>query len=270
MENLQKVEKILEPKRFVQLSFMEKMGFNNPARCCSVVQSDTITMNGNGKVLFSFDILSNVLKFAKNYTYLDFLGVVVSGQWLIPKDLPGTADVVLLDERLSGNASIIAKFRCNAGSQFFQFKFSPGYSLTVSDAAKKPFKLFATVNGLPVKEGYNPLSLEIACLVRFCNSVIDRGLTAKLNALGSSARNMSEDDVDGLIGDLPVLKAIAGTKKSKIPINGVPLYVKNKKGKKLNDVPKRRVKKIVEDLSASEDSESVYNHDLSESETIST
>nr|WHO41267.1 movement protein [Sunn-hemp mottle virus] len=173
-------------------------------------------MTANGRSLFTFDILKDVLKHAEDYTYVDILGVVLSGQWLLPKGTPGSAEIILLDSRLKGKASVLAVFNCRAASQEFQFLLSPGYSLTCVDALKKPFEISCNVVDLPVKDGFTPLSVEIACLVQFSNCVITRSLTRKLKE-NPATKTFSVEDIDELLGSMTSLRQIEGLRKKKNP-----------------------------------------------------
>lgn len=209
MSEVSKTSSLLAPEKFVKLSVSDKFKWKAPTRVCSIVQSDTVSMTANGRSLFSFDVLKDVLKHAQDYTYVDILGVVLSGQWLVPKGTPGSAEIILLDSRLKGKASVLAVFNCRASSQEFQFLLSPGYSLTCADALKKPFEISCNVVDLPVKDGFTPLSVEIACLVQFSNCVITRSLTMKLKE-NPATKTFSVEDIDELLGSMTSLRQIEG------------------------------------------------------------
>lgn len=206
-QSVEKVVDLLKPENFVKISMMKKLSFKQPKRVCSIVQSDTVKMSGNGNTLFTFDILKDVLELADSFVYVSFVGLVISGEWLVPKNTPGSAEVFIVDNRLKGRFSVLSKFQCDASVQSFQFKTAPNYSLTVEDAKKGPFELFATVKDLPFKDGFNPLSVEVACLVQFSNCVIDRSLTVKFNSKFSQAE-VTVEQVNDLLGELPALKLI--------------------------------------------------------------
>lgn len=209
-----KIIDLLNPDKFVKFSFEKKLLLRQPKRVCSVVQSDTVKMAGNGNTLFTFDILKDVLSLADSFQYVSFLGLVISGEWLVPKNTPGSAEVLIVDNRLKGKFSVLSRFECNASVQSFQFKTAPNYSLTVEDAKKSPFELFATVKDLPFKDGFNPLSVEVACLVQFSNCVIDRSLTVKLN-MEFKTNEITVEQTDELLGELPVLKTIDNLRRTK-------------------------------------------------------
>ncbi|AEW50166.1 unnamed protein product [Clitoria yellow mottle virus] len=296
MSEVSKVESLLAPSKFVKISMSDKFKWKTPSRICTIVQSDTISMTGNGRQLFSFDVLKDSLKFAEEFIYMDLLGITLTGQWLLPKGTPGAAEVILLDSRLKGRASVLSVFKCVAADQEFQFLLKPGYSIACEDAKKSPFELVCNVTDLPVKQGFVPLSVEIACLVQFSNCVLTRSLTRKLGSKPNE-KQFAVEEVDELMGSMTTLKQIEGLRRTKKDVVDSAVVQSYKVGKDIRPLPSEKVgransgfgpkktkkKEIKVDLnkvrsglsdmefsdeaSVNNDADSVIDHGLSYSET---
>ncbi|ARI47180.1 MP [Hoya chlorotic spot virus] len=185
--NLTKVEELL-PK------FMTRL------KCVSVSSKDVVEV-GDPSCLTDINLLKGVV-FDK-YRYVGILGVIVSGEWLLPKKIRGSVAVSLVDKRLTDvREAVIGCYKAQAKSKTFSFKLVPNYFVTANDAARNPWQLMVQLSGLRFEESWSPLTLEVVSVVICANSIVSKGLREKILQVGDENIDF-EKAVDDYIDNVP-------------------------------------------------------------------
>lgn len=191
------------------------------SRLRSVSISDTNVVKVDSmESLTSIDILSGIT-LDRKYNYINILGVVVSGVWTIPSGTPGGATIALCDKRIKGRTyGSISELRVTAANPDFQVKFVPNYPVCMEDAVKKPWELYVRLVGIPVEPGYRPLAIEVAVLIEQCETIITKGLRARI-------LHAAVGDVDGVGLTLP--ETFAEDVIDNVPVSNSIVTLRNKK-----------------------------------------
>lgn len=174
------VENSLKPEKFVKISWVDKLLPNYfsilkylSITDFSVVKAQSYESLVPVKLLRGVDLTKHL--------YVTLLGVVVSGVWNVPESCRGGTTVALVDTRMHSVAEgTICKFSAPATVREFSVRFIPNYSVVAADALRDPWSLFVRLSNVGIKDGFHPLTLEVACLVATTNSIIKKGLRASV------------------------------------------------------------------------------------------
>lgn len=216
-----------KPSDFIKISWVDKLlpDYFSVLRFLSVTDFSVIKSTAR-ETLLPVDLLRGV-DLSKN-KFVTLLGVVVCGVWTVPEGCRGGATVGLIDTRMHNiHEGTICKFSAAASVRDFQVKFIPNYSITAADASRNPWKMFVRVSGVDIKEGFSPLSLEIACLVATSNSIFKKGLRVAVKefAISSDAAvavDSISSHVEPFFDAVPITRSVVEFDKSyRRPVSNV-------------------------------------------------
>lgn len=207
------VQAALQPKDFLKISWIDKLlpDFFSTFRFLSITDYSVVKAH-SFESFVPIDLLRGVD--LTKHKFVTLLGVAVVGVWTIPENCAGGATVGLVDTRMGRvTEGTVCKFSVSAIARDFTVKFIPNYHITAADAARNPWKLFIRIKGVDIKEGFSPLSLEIAALVATTNSIFKRGLRVAVrekNLSSDSLVSFSEkpEVVSSFFDDLPIAKSV--------------------------------------------------------------
>nr|BDB12671.1 movement protein [Kyuri green mottle mosaic virus] len=231
------VKNALKPKEFVKLSWVDKVlpDMFTVFRYLSVTDYSVIKSR-DSECLIPVDLLRGVdLSKSK---YVTLVGVVISGVWTIPENCAGGATVALVDTRMSMvDEGTICKFSVAASTRDFMVKLIPNYYVTASDASSKPWSIFVRVSGVRIKEGFSPLTLEIASLVATTNSILKKGLRVSVleSVVGSDASinlDTVSDKVQPFFDSVPITAAVIARDRSYVSKSGPSRAVRQRPSSK--------------------------------------
>lgn len=196
--------------------------FMTRLKTVSVSSKDVVYVKGPDS-LVDVDLLKDVP--LKDWRYVGIIGIVASGEWLIPDNVRGGVTISFVDKRLKDSReAILGTFRAAAVQKRFQFKLIPNYFVSQQDALRKPWQVQLTLRGLRFEEGFNPLSLEFVSVVLCAHSIVSKGLRSKLISVGDPEVELSEAVVDKFIDSVPasqaLLRARQGKRVSYLPQRG--------------------------------------------------
>jgi len=207
------VRAALAPKDFVKISWLDKIlpDYFTVFKYLSITDHSVIKTQGYESFL-PVDLLKGVdLSKSK---YITLLGVAVCGFWTVPEDVAGGATIGLVDTRMHRvDEGTICRFSVAASAKEFTVKFVPNYPITAADAARNPWKLFVRISKVEIKDGFSPLSLEIACLVATSNSIFKKGLRATVREHASTEESLvsvseRNDVVEPFFDNLPIARSV--------------------------------------------------------------
>lgn len=207
------VQNALKPKDFIKISWIDRVlpDFFTVFKFLSVTDYSVIKAS-QYESFVPINLLRGV-DLTRN-KFVTLLGVAVVGVWTIPENCAGGATVGLIDTRMQRvSEGTVCRFSVSAAAREFTVKFIPNYHITSADAATNPWKLFVRLKGISIKEGFSPLSLEIAALVATSNSIFKRGLRVAVrekNLSNESLVSFSEDStpVESFFDNLPIARSI--------------------------------------------------------------
>lgn len=238
------VKNVLKPQEFVKLNWVDKVlpDMFTVFRYLSVTDYSVIKSR-DSECLIPVDLLRGVdLSKSK---YVTLVGVVISGVWTIPENCAGGATVALVDTRMSMvDEGTICKFSVAASARDFMVKLIPNYYVTATDASSKPWSIFVRVSGVRIKEGFSPLTLEIASLVATTNSILKKGLRVSVleSVVGSDASvnlDSASEKVQPFFDSVPITAAVISRDRSYVSKSGLNRAVRpkppSKGGKKHGD-----------------------------------
>jgi hypothetical protein len=172
----------------------------------SISTRDVISVKG-AESLCDIDLLRDVP--IKDYRYVGVVGIVVSGEWLIPNCVRGGVSISFLDKRLTNSKeAIIGTYRGAVKDKRFQFKLTPNYFITAVDAARKPWQAFVRLQGIRIEDDWQPLALEVVSVAMCANNVVTKGLREKIIAQEDPNVEGFEGVVDEFVDSVPASKAI--------------------------------------------------------------
>ena len=109
----------------------------------SISTKDVISVK-ESESLCDIDLLVNVP--LDKYRYVGVLGVVFTGEWLVPDFVKGGVTVSVIDKRLENSREcIIGTYRAAAKDRRFQFKLVPNYFVSTADAKRKPWQVHVRI-----------------------------------------------------------------------------------------------------------------------------
>jgi len=207
------VQDALKPKDFIKISWVDKLlpDYFTVFKFLSITDCSIIKAN-QYESFIPVDLLRGVDLTRSKYVTL--LGVAVVGVWTIPDNCAGGATVGLIDTRMGRvSEGTVCRFSVSAAAREFTVKFIPNYHITAADAVRNPWKLFVRLKGVNIKEGFSPLSLEVAALVATTNSIFKRGLRVAIrekNLSNESLVSFSEEPapVESFFDNLPIARSI--------------------------------------------------------------
>lgn len=207
------VQEALKPKDFIKISWVDKLlpDFFSVFRFLTITDYSVIKAH-KYESFVPVDLLRGVD--LTKHKFVTLLGVAVVGVWTIPENCSGGATVGLIDTRMARvHEGTICKFSVSASARDFTVKFIPNYHITAADAARNPWKLFIRILGVDIKEGFSPLSLEIAALVATTNSIFKRGLRVAIKEKNLSSESLvsfaeNQSVVEGFFDNLPIARSI--------------------------------------------------------------
>nr|WBK62791.1 movement protein [Zucchini green mottle mosaic virus] len=227
------VKNVLKPQEFVKLNWVDKVlpDMFTVFRYLSVTDYSVIKSR-DSECLIPVDLLRGVdLSKSK---YVTLVGVVISGVWTIPENCAGGATVALVDTRMSMvDEGTICKFSVAASARDFMVKLIPNYYVTATDASSKPWSIFVRVSGVRIKEGFSPLTLEIASLVATTNSILKKGLRVSVleSVVGSDASvnlESASEKVQPFFDSVPITAAVISRDRSYVSKSGLNRAVRSK------------------------------------------
>ena len=213
------VKNALKPEEFVKISWVDKLlpDAFTILKYLSVTDY-SVVQSKEYEHLLPVDLLRGVdLSRSK---YVTLVGVVISGVWTIPENCAGGATVALVDTRMSlVSEGTICKFSVSAASREFTVKLIPNYYVTTADASSKPWSLFVRISGVRIKDGFSPLTLEIASLVATTNSILKKGLRVSVieSVVGSDASvslDTLSEKVQPFFDSVPITASVVSRDKS--------------------------------------------------------
>lgn len=198
--NLTKAEELL-PKSFTRL------------KCVSVSTRDVVKVQGSN-VLNDVDLLKGVP--IDKYKYVGILGIVASGEWLIPDNVRGSVTVTFVDRRMQDSKeAILGIYRAQARDKRFQFKLVPNYFVTQDDAAKRPWQVQVRLNSLKIEQGWSPLTIEVVCVTMCANDIVTKGLKERIIAVGDPNVEMVESVVDDFVDSVDAVQSLSAIRNGK-------------------------------------------------------
>lgn len=209
----------LTPRDFVKISWVDKLlpDFFSVFRFLSITDYSVIKAHSYESFI-PVDLLKGVdLSKSK---FVTLLGVAIVGVWTVPENCSGGATVGLIDTRMQRvDEGTVCKFSVSASARDFVVKFIPNYHITSADASRNPWKLFIRLKGVHIKEGYSPLSLEVAALVATTNSIFKKGLRVAVrekNLSNQSLVSFAEEPaaVESFFDSLPIARSVIEFDKS--------------------------------------------------------
>lgn len=197
--------KLLEPKRFIKPGFWycTPLGKSkSPLKFCNICVTDIVKVRSVGSFSFCLSVYKTVHPDHRSFKFARLVGVTISGVWHFDKGLPGSAVIALVDSRITDvNLSILSKVVVSASQAGeFQFTFSPNFSITMNDLKKNPIELIVDLQGLPLCDGFEPLSLELGFLFYYSDSALSSSLGAKIKLLQSET-NVESGDIPDRVFD---------------------------------------------------------------------
>nr|QSM07162.1 movement protein [Cucumber fruit mottle mosaic virus] len=232
------VRNALKPEEFVKITWVDKIlpDAFTILRYLSITDY-SVVQSKDYEHLIPVDLLRGV-DFSKS-KYVTLVGVVISGVWTIPENCAGGATVALVDTRMSlVSEGTICKFSVSAASRDFTVKLIPNYYVTAADAASKPWSLFVRISGVRIKDGFSPLTLEIASLVATTNSILKKGLRVSVleSVVGSDASvslDTLSEKVQPFFDSVPITASVVSrdrsyVSKSRPPVRNGPGRRKSK------------------------------------------
>lgn len=155
------------------------------------------------------------------YRYVGVLGVVFTGEWLVPDFVKGGVTVSVIDKRLENSKEcIIGTYRAAAKDRRFQFKLVPNYFVSTADAKRKPWQVHVRIQNLKIEAGWQPLALEVVSVAMVTNNVVVKGLREKVIAVNDPNVEGFEGVVDDFVDSVAAFKAIDSFRKKKKKIGG--------------------------------------------------
>jgi len=191
--NLTKAEELL-PKSFTRL------------RSVSISTKDIVKVS-NVDDLSDVQLLKGVP--VDKYRYVGIVGIVVSGEWLLPDNVRGGVTISFVDKRLvNSREAIIGTYRAAAKEKRFQFKLIPNYFVTSADAKRNPWQAHVKLRGIRIEEGWSPLTIEVVSVAICANSIVLKGLREKiLNVVDPNVEGF-EGAVDEFIDSVPASQSL--------------------------------------------------------------
>lgn len=184
----------------------------------SISTKDVISVK-ESESLCDIDLLVNVP--LDKYRYVGVLGVVFTGEWLVPDFVKGGVTVSVIDKRLENSKEcIIGTYRAAAKDKRFQFKLVPNYFVSVADAKRKPWQVHVRIQNLKIEAGWQPLALEVVSVAMVTNNVVVKGLREKVIAVNDPNVEGFEGVVDDFVDSVAAFKAIDSFRKKKKRIGG--------------------------------------------------
>lgn len=184
----------------------------------SISTKDVISVK-ESESLCDIDLLVNVP--LDKYRYVGVLGVVFTGEWLVPDFVKGGVTVSVIDKRLENSREcIIGTYRAAAKDRRFQFKLVPNYFVSTADAKRKPWQVHVRIQNLKIEAGWQPLALEVVSVAMVTNNVVVKGLREKVIAVNDPNVEGFEGVVDDFVDSVAAFKAIDSFRKKKKRIGG--------------------------------------------------
>nr|WBO26278.1 movement protein [Youcai mosaic virus] len=184
----------------------------------SISTKDVISVK-ESESLCDIDLLVNVP--LDKYRYVGVLGVVFTGEWLVPDFVKGGVTVSVIDKRLENSREcIIGTYRAAAKDRRFQFKLVPNYFGSTADAKRKPWQVHVRIQNLKIEAGWQPLALEVVSVAMVTNNVVVKGLREKVIAVNDPNVEGFEGVVDDFVDSVAAFKAIDSFRKKKKKIGG--------------------------------------------------
>lgn len=190
----------------------------------SVSTKDIVHVRNNIE-LADVQLLKNVP--IDKYRYVCVLGIVVSGEWLLPENVSGGVTISFIDKRLTNcKEAILGTYRSAAKDRRFQFKLVPNYSVCSADAKRNPWQVQVSIKGLHIEENWSPLTLEIVCVCMCANNVVSKGLKERILVAGDPDVETFEGVVDDFVDSVAPFATLSRLRQSSNKI-------KHKKGKEI-------------------------------------
>nr|UOF93193.1 movement protein [Streptocarpus flower break virus]WJP00477.1 movement protein [Streptocarpus flower break virus] len=203
--NLTKAEEIL-PKFLTRL------------KTVAISTRDVVSVKGTTD-LVDIDLLRDVP--VNNWRYVGIVGIVASGEWLLPDNVSGGVAISFVDKRLvDSREAILGTYRAAAVEKRFQFKLIPNYFVSQEDALRRPWQVQVSLKGLKFEEGFSPLTLEFVSVVVCANSVVTKGLRERLNNVGDPNVEVSEVAVNEFIDSISASQSLSRARNKYVRGNG--------------------------------------------------
>jgi hypothetical protein len=172
----------------------------------SISTRDVISVKG-AESMCDIDLLRDVP--FKDYRYVGVVGIVVSGEWMLPGCVRGGVSISFLDKRLTNSKeAIIGTYRGAVKDKRFQFKLTPNYFITAVDAKRKPWQVFTRLQGIRIEDDWQPLALEVTSVSICANNIVTKGLREKIIAHEDPNVENFEGVVDEFVDSVPASKAV--------------------------------------------------------------
>lgn len=219
--DLSKAEKLL-PKALTRL------------KTVSVSSRDVVKLKGRNE-LNDVKLLQGV-PFDK-YKYVGIIGIVVSGEWLLPDNVAGGVTISFVDKRMrNSREATLGTYRSAAKDKRFQFKLIPNYFVSREDAKRNPWQMLVHIKGVDMEEGWCPLTIEVVSVAMCANNVVTKGLKERVLAAGDENVELSEGVVDEFVDSITPTQLLQqyrgkngrGRYKSKESVDSISLKKVNK------------------------------------------
>jgi hypothetical protein len=162
-----------------------------------------------------------------SHKYVGILGIVVSGEWLLPDNVSGGVVITYEDSRLKKiHEAVLGTFRSAACEKRFRFKLIPNYFVASEDAKRKPWKVHVRITNVHIEEGFSPLALEHVAVVMRVNNVVTKGLRERIIEIGDPNVEKFENVVDEFVDSISIHDSIARARRG---LNSSKFVSKKKK-----------------------------------------
>nr|ASC60203.1 movement protein [Piper chlorosis virus] len=150
------------------------------------------------------------------YAYVGIVGVVASGEWLLPDNVRGGVTISFVDRRMTNSTeAILGTYRAAAKDKRFQFKLIPNYFVTSADAKRNPWQVHVKIQGVRVEEGWSPLTLEVVAVAMCANSIVSKGLREKIMNVGDPDVEKFEGVVDEFVDSVAAVNSLSSLRSKK-------------------------------------------------------